>query len=198
MPNGTADGDAPDAGRASPEDLERVFEAHYTAVLAALARQGQRASDADDLAAKAFAILWRRPEVLQRAPHEIRAWLVRTASYLSMHDARSERRAAELRVRLSGQPPNDYVTPEHVVLDDDQRAEVGRRVRALLGRLPDSQRTILEAALAAEASEDRAPGTGAVSAAERARRSRARQQLFAMYLETYGDPFAGGEGTTGR
>lgn len=125
---------------ADPGPFERVYDAHAVGIYRFIyARVGNR-PDAEDLTAQVFV---RAVEQLDtsRGPAQIAAWLYRVA-----HNATADYWRAFYRLPLVGV---DHVAPGWEPADEppaagepDERAAV--RVQALLRRLPDQYRRVLE------------------------------------------------------
>jgi RNA polymerase sigma factor (sigma-70 family) len=79
-----------------------IFEQHHRAVLAYCLRRTRDAADAEDAAAEAFSIAWRRRWDL---PPDPRPWLYGVARRVLANQRRGGRRWAGLLDRLRRQPP---------------------------------------------------------------------------------------------
>jgi RNA polymerase sigma-70 factor (ECF subfamily) len=94
--------------------FEAMWRAHHPAVVAYLRRRAP-GEVADELAAEAFAVAWRR---LGAVPGEARPWLIGTARRLLANRRRGERRAAALARRLLAQAPVVAPDPADLVGGD--------------------------------------------------------------------------------
>ena len=132
-------------GRRSPlvepgrynDDFERLFDAHYDAVLRYCLRRSHY-GDAADVAAQVFAVAWRK---LADAPDSqyLLPWLYRIARYELSTSRRTLRRLGALREKLNGLAPAPSTGPESVVV---QSAEQQVIVRAL-DELSTSDREVI-------------------------------------------------------
>ncbi|MGW8568088.1 RNA polymerase sigma factor [Isoptericola sp. NPDC055881] len=85
-------------------DPERTFRALYEAVYPDLVRFAQRRAHpdcAEDLAAEALLVVWRRLEDLPRSHDDARAWVFGIARNLMLNDQRGEQRRRALGVHLA-------------------------------------------------------------------------------------------------
>src|SRR5918997_1497412 len=80
--------------------FERLYDAHYAAVLAyALRRSGR--TIAHDVAAETFLVAWRRLEVV---PVDAAPWLYGVARRVLANERRAENRRAALAERMRAMP----------------------------------------------------------------------------------------------
>jgi RNA polymerase sigma factor (sigma-70 family) len=107
--------------------FERVFDAHFRAVLAYAVRRGERA-EADDVVAETFLVAWRR---LDELPEDPKPWLLAVARGVLANQRRAAGRRAALDERLAR---------EREVLGES--LEDPPVLRAL-GRLSESDRELL-------------------------------------------------------
>ena len=123
-----------------PGPFERVYEAHVVGIYRFIYARVGNHPDAEDLTAQVFV---RAVEQLDtsRDPGQIAAWLFRVA-----HNATADHWRAFYRLPLVGV---DHVAPgwepadeSGTIAEPDERA--GARVQALLRRLPDHYRRVLE------------------------------------------------------
>ncbi len=84
--------------------FESLYRAYHGAVLAYARR---RVDDPDDVVSEVFATAWRRRA---RVPDPPLAWLIRTASYYTLHAQRSNSRRARLSARAAAL---SEATPDH-------------------------------------------------------------------------------------
>ncbi len=84
-----------------------AFTAHYPAVLA-FARRRIGDVAAEDVAAEAFTVAWRRWD---DAPDDVRPWLFGIAKNVMSGRARSERRRDRLGAKVALQPPREAPDP---------------------------------------------------------------------------------------
>jgi len=82
------------------ERFERLYDAHYAAVLAYALRRAPRA-EADDVVAETFTVAWRR---LADVPDEPRPWLYEVARRVLANRRRGDERRAALIERLQAAP----------------------------------------------------------------------------------------------
>jgi len=85
-------------------DRARAFTSFYEAAYPDLVRFLQRRTGADhaeDLAAEAFLVVWRRLDELPRLRDDARAWLFGIARNILLNEHRGERRRQALAVRLA-------------------------------------------------------------------------------------------------
>jgi RNA polymerase sigma-70 factor (ECF subfamily) len=85
-------------------DRERVFRSLYEAAYPDLVRFVQRRTHpdrAEDVAADAFLVVWRRLDELPRLPDDARAWLFGIARNILLNEQRGEQRRRALAVRLA-------------------------------------------------------------------------------------------------
>jgi RNA polymerase sigma-70 factor (ECF subfamily) len=96
--------------------LRRAFQAHYEAVSRYCHRR-LTAADANDAAARVFAVAWRKIEDM---PHddEVLPWLYAVARYEVAAVRRSGRRRQNLREKIGGHAPRPEPGPEVVVVGD--------------------------------------------------------------------------------
>jgi RNA polymerase sigma-70 factor (ECF subfamily) len=114
----------------------------YASTYADVLRFAQRRvhpSHAEDVAAEAFAVAWRRIDEAPRRPDEVRAWLFGIARHCLMNAARGQDRREALAVRLARAPSNAAPTSAE---DADlvlQRIDLGAAWR----RLSDGEQEVL-------------------------------------------------------
>jgi RNA polymerase sigma-70 factor (ECF subfamily) len=118
------------------DDPRRRFEAlwarHHPRVLA-YARRRAAADVAEEVAAEAFAVAWRR---LGDVPQDAGPWLLGVARNLLANRARGERRAGALARRLGRERPAPAPDPADLVGDD-------RPLRAAFAALSARDREVL-------------------------------------------------------
>lgn len=114
------------------ERFRQLFQRHFKAVLAYALRRALSRSDADDVAAETFAIVWRRMDQLPTGDAAL-PWLYGVARRSLANQRRSRRRAEALVTRLGGERPSQEAEPRSAVLD-------------ALHRLPEADREILRLA----------------------------------------------------
>jgi RNA polymerase sigma-70 factor (ECF subfamily) len=125
-----------------PGPFERVYDAHVVGIYRFIyARVGNR-PDAEDLTAQVFV---RAVEQLdtERAPGQVAAWLYRVAQNATADYWRAFYRLPVIgveHVAPGWEPVDDTETRTRTEPDDG----AARRVRALLQRLPDQYRRVLE------------------------------------------------------
>lgn len=126
------------------EDLcrfQRIYEAHYTAVLAYARRRTSDEVDAQDVVAETFTIAWRR---LSEVPEDagVLPWLYGVARRVMANQRRGNWRRAELSARLRSQHVRTVEIESGVVAGDDRRT-----VLAALARMRAPDREILRLAV---------------------------------------------------
>jgi RNA polymerase sigma-70 factor (ECF subfamily) len=107
--------------------FERVFDAHFRAVLAYAVRRGERA-EADDVVAETFLVAWRR---LDELPEDPKPWLLGVARGVLAN----QRRAAGRRAALGRRLAHEREAPV-AALDQPPVLEA-------LARLPERDREVL-------------------------------------------------------
>lgn len=119
--------------------FERLYEAHYGAVLAYAQRRTSDAADALDVVAETFTIAWRR---LDEVPADADLpWLYGVARRVLANQRRSTRRRGDLTARLRSQHGGTTEIETDVLAADDRRT-----VLAALARLKEADREILRLA----------------------------------------------------
>ena len=145
--------------------LERLFEAHYAAVLAYGLRRAPRGV-AEDVASETFAIAFRR---IDDVPDEPLPWLYGVARRVLANERRGQARRDRLDVRLRAVAPPPWVEAD--------QGEVGE-VLAALARLPEPElEAVMLTAWEGLTSAEAAIAAGCTGVALRARLSRARRRL---------------------
>jgi RNA polymerase sigma factor (sigma-70 family) len=127
---------APAAGRETPVvrgDLEQVFRREYAQVVRVARRVLGSAREAEDVAQEVFIAFSRAAVPGDRA----RGWLLAAAAHTALNNVRSESRRA--RRESAAAVPERLPDAADEVLARADRA----RVRAALGRLPQSQGLVL-------------------------------------------------------
>lgn len=130
-----------------PGPFERIYERHAVGIYRFVYARVGNQPDAEDLTAQVFARAVEQLDV-ERAPGQIAAWLYRVA-----HNATADYWRAFYRLPVIGteqvapgwEPVDDRIAPgadEQAAADGDARARA--RVEALLRRLPDQYRRVLE------------------------------------------------------
>jgi RNA polymerase sigma-70 factor (ECF subfamily) len=120
--------------------FRRLYESHYTEVLAYCRRRTGRA-DAHDATSEVFLIAWRKIDDLPDAD-KVRAWLFGIAYRVLGHQWRSRYRYGRLKRRMAGTAHTAEPGPERVVV---RRAE-DRRVLEAVRRLRPADQEILRLA----------------------------------------------------
>jgi RNA polymerase sigma-70 factor (ECF subfamily) len=145
--------------------FERLYDAHYAAVLAyALRRTGP--TMAHDVAADTFLVAWRRFDVV---PVDAAPWLYGVARRVLANERRAENRRAALAERMRAMPARQPID------DPGDRAAL---LEAALARLPERDREAL-ALVAWEglSTAQAARAMGCAPTAMRVRLHRARRRL---------------------
>jgi RNA polymerase sigma-70 factor (ECF subfamily) len=128
-----------------PGPFERIYDRHAVGIYRFIYARVGNQPDAEDLTAQVFV---RAVEQLDtgRAPGQIAAWLYRVA-----HNATADYWRAFYRLPVIGAEqvapgwePVDEASPARLEADADGEARARARVEALLRRLPDQYRRVLE------------------------------------------------------
>jgi RNA polymerase sigma-70 factor (ECF subfamily) len=145
------------------ERFERIYDAHYAAVLAYALRRAPRA-EADDVVAETFTVAWRR---LADVPDEPRPWLYEVARRVLANRRRGDERRAALAERLRQAPTITAVGPVDLTA-----------LATAFAALPEHEREAL-ALVAWEglSTRDAARAAGCSDVAMRVRLHRARRRL---------------------
>jgi RNA polymerase sigma factor (sigma-70 family) len=160
--------------------LERLFEAHYAAVLAYGLRRAPRGL-AEDVASETFAIAFRR---IADVPEEPLPWLYGVARRVLANERRAQGRRDRLDARLRAVAP-----PAWVEATDGARGEVlVAMARLSAPELEAVMLTAWEGLSSAEA----AMAAGCSRVAMRARVSRARRRLSKLIGDDAAQAGAGG------
>lgn len=186
-------GDATDllASVGDPDRFAVVFERHFDAVHAYLARRSTRDA-ADELAAEVFCIAFERRASFDPTHDDARPWLFGIAARLLLRRARtgSRRDRAHGRLRVAPAPPASEVGDR--LAGDEAAADVARAMASL----PDADRETLQL-LAWErlTYEQIAQSLGIPVGTVRSRIARARQRmrhLLATTDDAPASPITGG------
>ena len=119
--------------------FERVYEAHYDAVLRYCLRRSTR-EDAMDAAADTFVVGWRRSADMPEG-HEL-PWLYAVARNVLSHQRRTAGRRVAATARLGDISP---LMVDHVETEVVRHEAVGEMVAAI-GRLGDADREVIRLA----------------------------------------------------
>lgn len=117
-----------------------MFERHYNEVLAYCARRGVR-SEADDAAAEAFAVAWRRIDEIDW--ETARPWLYGIARGVMNNRWRTVNRQGRLAKKMASLAPPTFDSPDDIVVRRAQDYEVVDVLKLL--RLPDQEVLMLAA-----------------------------------------------------
>lgn len=118
--------------------FDRLYEQHYTRVLAYCVRRVAR-SEAHDAAAEVFTVAWRRREDIPRGDRALN-WLYGVARNTVSHHWRTTRRLRRLAGRVAGVSSPPIPDPAVVVVEREEYA----LVREALGRLRPIDREVLQ------------------------------------------------------
>lgn len=152
--------------------FQRLYQAHYGAVLAYAQRRSDDSPDALDVVAETFTIAWRRIGEVPDAD-AARPWLYGVARRVLANQRRGNRRRAELSSRLRTHQPRPVEIESQILADDDRRT-----VLAALARLREGDREILRLAAWEELSHrEIAAVVGCSEASVAVRLHRARNRL---------------------
>jgi RNA polymerase sigma factor (sigma-70 family) len=145
------------------ERFERIYHAHYAAVLAYARRRAPRA-ETDDVVAETFTVAWRR---IVDVPDEPRPWLYEVARRVLANRRRGDARRAALIERLQRAP----------AIADAGRTDSGALANAFAA-LPEHEREALALVCWEGLSTgDAARAAGCSDVAMRVRLHRARRRL---------------------
>jgi RNA polymerase sigma-70 factor (ECF subfamily) len=148
--------------------FDALFDAHYAEVLAFALRRTASRSEAEEIAAEAFAVAWRRGDSV---PTPAIPWLYGVANRLLRNQQRSGRRQLRLMTKLSA---------ERAPLGRDPAESVSERDAATIAfsRLSTSQREVLQiVAWEGLDADEAADVLGCSTGAFRVRLHRARREL---------------------
>ena len=124
----------PEAGATHREDrFDACFREHYARVLAYGMRRLSDRSAAEDVAAQAFLVAWRR---LDDAPDDPLPWLLGIARHLIHNELRSSRRRERLAARIVAEGPRVESAP-------GDRSPVPIHIMDALRRLSERDREVL-------------------------------------------------------
>ena len=177
------DGKHPAPGAiAAPEDFEAAFREHFGPVYRFIARRVGTAL-AEDLAAEAFAIAYRRRATYQPSRGSLRSWLYGIATNVVRGHWRDEQQLLELDAHAapdaSGAVGFDDAADERVIA-----ASLAPRIAGALAALNQQQRDVLFLHAWADLShEEIAAALGIANGTARSRLSRARAALRAQLGE---------------
>lgn len=167
-------------------DTDR-FAAVFTAAYADVVRFAQRRTAperAEDVAAEAFLVAWRRVAELPRGLDDARAWLFGIARNVLLNELRSQRRADALAVRLADVAGSGGVT-------GDAAEAVASRVDLAQAwqRLSDTDSETLALTVFEQLDSERAATVlGITPGAYRVRLSRARAALRQLLADAAAAP----------
>jgi RNA polymerase sigma-70 factor (ECF subfamily) len=159
-------------------DRERVFRSLYEDVYPDVVRFARRRTHpdrAEDVAAEALLVVWRRLDELPPSRGDARAWVFGIARHLLLNDHRGEARRASLGVRLAEASPEGAVGEADGVVS---LVDLGRAWKLLT---ETHQEAIALAAFEGLDAPRAAAVLGISSVAFRLRLSRARRALR-LYL----------------
>lgn len=152
--------------------FQRIYEAHYAAVVAYVRRRTGDAADAQDAVAETFTTAWRRMGEVPDGD-AARAWLYGVARRVLANQRRGDDRRAGLSRRLRGSEVRTVDVEDAVLASDDRRA-----VLAALSRLREPDQEILRLAVWEELPHrEIAAVVGCAEAAVAVRLHRARNRL---------------------
>jgi RNA polymerase sigma factor (sigma-70 family) len=152
--------------------FQRLYEAHYGAVLAYAQRRAAGAPDAHDIVAETFTVAWRRIDDVPDTDVAL-PWLYGVARRVLANQRRGGRRRADLSARLRTNSAAPVELEAEVLAADDRRI-----VLAALARLREADREILRLATWEELSHrEIASIVGCSEASVAVRLHRARNRL---------------------
>jgi RNA polymerase sigma-70 factor (ECF subfamily) len=120
--------------------FQRLYEAHYGAVLAYAQRRATEAADAQDIVAETFTVAWRRIDDVPDTDAAL-PWLYGVARRVLANQRRGGRRRADLSTRLRANSAVPVEIDADVLAADDRRI-----VLAALARLKEADREVLRLA----------------------------------------------------
>ena len=167
----------------APEDFEAAFREHFGPVYRFIARRVGTAL-AEDLAAEAFAIAYRRRAAYEPSRGSLRSWLYGIATNVVRGHWRDEQQLLELDARIAPDSPRGSVqfadaADERVIV-----ASLAPRIAGALAALNSEQRDVLLLHAWADLShEEIAAALGIAQGTARSRLSRARAALRAQLGE---------------
>jgi RNA polymerase sigma-70 factor (ECF subfamily) len=132
--------DAGGGGTTGGSDEERRFAELFGATypqVRAFVRRRVPPEQVDDVVSETFLAAWRRFDDLPHDAEQLLPWLYRTAGFATMNSRRSNRRRANLGLRLEAVGPAEQQLPIEVSADDEREL-----LRAFTG-LDEADRSIL-------------------------------------------------------
>lgn len=156
--------------------FDRLYEEHYRHVLAYCARRTVPA-DADDAASEVFTVAWRRRDDIPGGERAL-PWLYGVARNVVSHQRRSTQRFRRLTTRVGGVQDPLPPTPDAVVVQREEYAQVRDAVEQL--RISDRE-VLLLSAWEGLSHGQIAEVLGLSQAAIDKRLSRAKQRLAKKY-----------------
>lgn len=167
VPDGISDAAIIERSMSQPDAFAAIFDRHFDAVHAYLARR-IGTTRADDLAASAFTVAFERRGRFHREATSARPWLFGIATNLLRNERRAEKRALEALARLA---PSEVAPPSSDVVHAEQAGK-------LLSSLDRDQRDVLLLYAWEELSyEEIATALGVPVGTVRSRLARARARL---------------------
>jgi RNA polymerase sigma-70 factor (ECF subfamily) len=156
--------------------FEDLYRRHRNAVLAyCLRRTGP--ADADDAVAQVFTVAWRRREDMPRGDNTL-PWLYGVARNVLSHQWRSASRVRRLSEKARALREPGESSPERVILDDEEHAQVRRAVAQLR---PADREVLMLSAWEELSHAEMAEVLGCSTAAVDKRLQRAKQRLQRQY-----------------
>jgi len=128
------------AQRGNGSAFGELFDRHQGRVIRVALRMGFSIHDSEDLAAIAFAELWRKRGAVQLVDGSVYPWLASTVVNLARNLGRSRARHARLLRRLPPPPQHDAEDAAIASLEARERREV---IRDALAALSESDREII-------------------------------------------------------
>jgi RNA polymerase sigma factor (sigma-70 family) len=157
---------------ATREKLRAVFDAHYEAVSRYCHRR-LPAVDANDAAARVFAVAWRKIEEMPTGDAAL-PWLYGVARYEVGSIRRSARRRRNLQEKLGGQARHANPGPENLVVGGSKDSEL---MQALLSLRPQDQEVVRLRALEGLSTTELAVAMSCSVEAAKKRSARAMKRL---------------------
>jgi len=163
--------------RTDPQAFSAIVDRHFVAIHRYLARR-TGTDRADDLAAQAFAVAFRRRGDFDDAAESARPWLFGIATNVLRNDARSERRMLAAIARLDPAGAGELADEvERSVARADAASEVARIAGAIEALDPDQRDVLLLNAWADLSQGEIAASLGVPVGTVYSRLSRARKTL---------------------
>ncbi|MFL5962177.1 MAG: RNA polymerase sigma factor [Gaiellaceae bacterium] len=157
--------------------FRRLYHQHYEALLEYAARRSLDLSDAHDVVADTFLVLWRRFDVAPAADEEILLWLYGVVRKVLSNRDRARQRRDRLAMRFAQIVPDPHDTEELAA----NRLDARRLLDALLELTETQREVLLLAAWEGLSTLEVAAVLGCSENAASIRLHRARKRLTEVY-----------------